>query len=94
MSPSKKSDEPRYMSRTRRTHRMHITSRHGAGSSSESRSMLTCRRLSNAEMCSGSADWAPGFAGVLAEHALPLMLRLGAVGWLARGALRDEERAA
>jgi hypothetical protein len=56
--------------------------------------MLTCRQLSNAEACSGVADWAHGFAGMVAEHAIPPVFRIGASAWLARVALRDEERAA
>jgi hypothetical protein len=54
------------------------------------RAMLTCRRLTNAEACSGFADWAHGFAGMVAEHAVPPVFRVGAVAWLARGALQPE----
>ena len=56
----------------------------------DARSMLTCRHLSNAEACSSFADWAHGFAGMVAEHALPPVFRIGAVAWLARIALRPE----
>ena len=58
------------------------------------RSMLTCRHLSNTEACSGVADWAHGFAGMVAEHAIPPVFRIGASAWLARVALRDEEHPA
>jgi hypothetical protein len=58
------------------------------------RSMLTRRHLSNAEACSGFADWAHGFAGAVAEHALPPVFRVGAIAWFARVALRGQERAA
>ena len=54
----------------------------------DARSMLTYRQLSSAEACSGFADWACGFAGMVAEHALPSVHRIGAVAWLARVALR------
>lgn len=56
----------------------------------DARSMLTYRHLSNTEACSGFADWAQGFAGMVAEHALSPVLRIGAVAWLARVALRAE----
>jgi hypothetical protein len=56
----------------------------------DARAMLTCRRLSNAEACSGFADWARGFAGRVIEHELPPVFRIGAVAWLARVALRSE----
>ena len=56
----------------------------------DARSMLTYRRLSSAEACSGFADWAHGFAGMVAEHSLPPVLRIGAIAWLARVALRTE----
>ena len=56
----------------------------------DARSMLTYRQLSSAEACSGFADWAHGFAGMVIEHALPPVLRIGAVAWLARVALRPE----
>jgi len=55
---------------------------------------LTLRRPTNAELCSGFAGWAQGFAQVAIEHALPPVDRIGAIAWLARVALRDEERAA
>src|SRR5207237_9857551 len=58
------------------------------------RSTLTRRQLSNADACSGFADWAHGLAGMVAEHAIPPVFRIGAIAWLARVALRDEERAA
>jgi hypothetical protein len=58
------------------------------------RSLLTRRQLSNAEACSGLAEWAHGFAGAVIEHALPPVFRVGAIAWFARVALRDEERAA
>ena len=58
------------------------------------RSMLTCRHLTNAEACYGFADWAHGFAGMVAEHTLPPVFRVGAIAWLARVALRPEEGAA
>ena len=58
------------------------------------RSMLACRHLSNAEACSGFADWAHGFAGMVAEHALPPVFRVGAIAWLARVALCPREGAA
>jgi len=54
------------------------------------RSLLTRRQLSNAEACRGFADWAHGFASVVAEHAIPPVFRIGAVAWLARVALRPE----
>jgi hypothetical protein len=56
----------------------------------DARSMLTYRHLSNTEACSGFADWAHGFAGMVAEHALSPVLRIGAITWLARVALRAE----
>ena len=56
----------------------------------DARSMLTCRRLSNAEACSGFADWARGFAGRVIDHELPPVFRVGAVAWLARVALRPD----
>ncbi len=56
--------------------------------------MLTRRRLSNTAACGGFADWAHGFAGLVAEHAIPPVFRIGAIAWLASVALRDEERAA
>ena len=56
----------------------------------DARSMLTYRHLSNAEACSGFADWAQGFAGMVTEHSLSPVLRIGAVAWLARVALRAE----
>jgi hypothetical protein len=62
----------------------------GAGAAEaleDARAMLTYRRLSSAEACSGVADWAHGFAGVVIEHALPPVLRVGAIAWLARVAL-------
>jgi len=65
-----------------------------SGALDNARSMLTCRRLSNGEACSGFADWAHGFAGIVAEHALPPVFRIGAIAWLARVALRPEEGAA
>lgn len=55
---------------------------------------LTLRRPTNAELCSGFAGWAQGFAQVAIEHALSPVERIGAIAWLARVALRDEERAA
>jgi hypothetical protein len=55
--------------------------------------MLTCRRLSNAEACSGLGNWAYGFAGMVSEHAIPPVFRIGAIAWLARVALRPDERA-
>ena len=55
---------------------------------------LTLRRPTNAELCCGFAGWARGFAQVTIEHALPPVDRIGAIAWLARVALRDEERAA
>jgi hypothetical protein len=58
------------------------------------RAMLTCRRLTSAEACSGFADWAHGFAGMVAEHAVPPVFRIGAVAWLARVALQPKEGAA
>jgi hypothetical protein len=60
----------------------------------DARSMLTYRYLSNAEACSGFADWAYGFAGMVAEHALSPVLRIGAIAWLACVALRAEGEAA
>jgi hypothetical protein len=60
----------------------------------DARSMLTYRRLSSIEACSGFADWAHGFAGMVAEHALPPALRIGAVAWLARVALGPADAAA
>ena len=65
-----------------------------AESLESARSMLTCRQLSNPEACCGVADWAHGFAGMVAEHAIPPVFRIGAIAWLARVALRDEERTA
>ena len=56
--------------------------------------MSPLNHLSDAEACSGVADWAHGFAGMVAEHAIPPVFRIGASAWLARVALRDEERAA
>jgi hypothetical protein len=53
--------------------------------------MLTCRQRSNTEACSGFVDWAQGFAAMVAEHALSPVLRIGAVAWLARVALRPDE---
>jgi hypothetical protein len=58
------------------------------------RSLLTRRQLSNAEACSGLADWAHGFAGAVTEHALPPVFRLGAITWFARVALSNKGRAA
>jgi hypothetical protein len=43
------------------------------------RSMLTYRQLSSGEACSGFADWAHGFTGMVTEHALPPVLRIGAI---------------
>jgi hypothetical protein len=60
----------------------------------DARSMLTYRQLSSTEACSGFADWAHGLAGMVTEHALPPALRLGAIAWLARVALRPAEAAA
>jgi hypothetical protein len=60
----------------------------------DARSMLTYRYLSNAEACSGFADWAHGFAGMVAEHAIPPVLRIGGVAWLARVALRPAQDSA
>ena len=57
----------------------------------DARSMLTYRQLSSAEACSGFADWAQGFAGMVTEHALPPVVRIGAIAWLARVALRAED---
>jgi hypothetical protein len=57
----------------------------------DARSILTCRQLSNTEACGGVADWAHGFAAMVAEHALPPVLRIGAVAWLARVALRSAD---
>jgi hypothetical protein len=57
----------------------------------DARAMLTYRHLSTAEACSGFADWAHGFAGMVAEHAIPPVFRIGAVAWLARVALRSQE---
>lgn len=58
------------------------------------RSTLTRRQLSNADACSGLAEWAHGFAGMVVEHSLSPVFRIGAIAWFARVALRDEERAA
>jgi hypothetical protein len=58
------------------------------------RSMLTARYLSNPEACSGFAEWAHGLTSMVAEHALPPVLRIGAIAWLARVALRPEDGAA
>ncbi len=55
---------------------------------------LTLRRPTSAGICSGFAGWAQGFAQVALEHALPPVDRIGAIAWLARCALRGEERAA
>jgi hypothetical protein len=60
----------------------------------DARAILTYRQLSNAEACGGVADWAHGFAAMVAEHALPPVLRIGAVAWLARVALRPADDAA
>jgi hypothetical protein len=60
----------------------------------DARSMLTYRHLSNAEACSGFADWAHGFAGMVAEHALSPVLRIGAVAWLTCVALPPEKQVA
>ena len=46
------------------------------------------------EACSGFADWADGFAGMIAEHALPPVLRIDAVAWLARVARQPAAGAA
>jgi len=46
------------------------------------------------EARSGFADWAHGFAGTVAERELPPLFRIGAVAWLARGALQPEAGAA
>jgi len=59
-----------------------------------SRSLLTRRRLSNAEACHGVANWADGFASMVAEHAIPPVFRIGVVAWLARVALRSAGGAA
>jgi len=56
--------------------------------------ILTLRRPTNAELCSGFAGWAQGFAQVAIEHSLSPVDRIGAIAWLARVALRAEERAA
>jgi esterase/lipase superfamily enzyme len=56
--------------------------------------MLTCRELSNGEACSGFADWVHGLAGMVAEHAIPPVFRVGAITWLARVALRPQGGAA
>jgi hypothetical protein len=58
------------------------------------RSVLTYRQLSMAEACNGFAEWADGFASMVAEHALPPVVRIGAVAWLARVALRPAEATA
>lgn len=55
---------------------------------------LTLRRPTNAEICSGFGGWAQGFAQVAIEHTLSPVDRIGAIAWLARAALRGEERAA
>ena len=56
----------------------------------DARSTLTYRHLSNTDACSGFADWARGFAGMVTAHALSPVLRIGAITWLARVALRPE----
>lgn len=56
----------------------------------DARSMLIYRQPSSAEVCSGFADWAYGFAGMVTEHALSPVLRIGAITWLARVVLWAE----
>jgi len=53
----------------------------------DARSMLIYRQPSSTEVCSGFADWARGFAGMVTEHALSPVLRIGAITWLAHVAL-------
>ena len=65
-----------------------------AQSLDRARCLLTQRHLSNADACSGFESWAHGFATATAEYSIPPVNRLGAIAWLARVALRDEEDAA
>jgi hypothetical protein len=48
---------------------------------------LVKRRISNAEICSGVAGYASGWAQIASEHAIPPVARIGLIAWLAKVAL-------
>ena len=55
---------------------------------------LTRRRPTHEQITSAVAGWAYRFARLADEHTISPVRRIGAITWLARVALRDEERAA
>jgi len=58
------------------------------------RHLLTRRHLSNTDACRAIEEWAFGSREAALDHALTPVFRVGVVAWLARVALRPEERAA
>ena len=53
----------------------------------DARATLIARYPSSDDVCSGVCAWASGMASVAYEHALPPVLRIGAIAWLAHVAL-------